>query len=149
MNIATLVLAAISTSATVSSMNQQKKAAKAQRQQQQVQARRSQRQAVREQQILRAQSQAQAGAFGIAGGSGFAGGMSSLSSQLGGNIGTANQLSGLSDRISIANSKSATLAGFAKLTNTFSSAYSAGAFNNPNNTSNTNASSEAVKEKVK
>lgn len=124
----TLVLAAVSTASTVASLSQQKKSAKAQRQQQQVQSRRSQRQAVREQQILRAQGQVQAGAFGITGGSALAGSQSSLSSQLGSNIGTANQLSGLSDRISIAESKAATFAGFAKLTNTLSSAYSNGVF---------------------
>ena len=86
---------------TVQSNRAQKKAAGAQRQQQQLQSRRSQRQAVREAQIRRAQGQVQAGALGVTGGSGLAGGQASLSSQLGGNIGFAGQMSGLSQEISM------------------------------------------------
>ena len=114
-----VVLSAISAAATVvgtmSQISAQKKQAAAQRQQQQVIARRSQRQAVREAQIIRAQNLAQAGALGFAGGSGFAGIGSSLSSQLGSNVGTATQLSGLSNRISMQGEKAATAGAIAGL----------------------------------
>ena len=100
---------------TMSQIKEQKRQASAQRQQQQVQARRSQRQAVREAQIRRAQAQAQAGALGVTGGSALGGGLSSLSSQLGSNIGTAGQLSGLSNRISMAGQSAATAGAIAGL----------------------------------
>ena len=90
---------------TIQSMSAQKKRAKDQQQQQQLQSRRSQRQAIREAQIRRAQGQVQAGALGVTGGSGLAGGQASLSSQLGSNIGFAGQMSGLSQGISMQQSK--------------------------------------------
>ncbi len=93
---------------TVVSINQQKKAAAAQRRQQQLQTQRSQRQAIREAQIRRAQAQSQAQALGATGGSALGGGLASLSSQLGGSIGFAGQMSGLSDRISIASQRAET-----------------------------------------
>ena len=100
---------------TVSSINQQKKAAAAQRRQQQLQTQRSQRQAIREAQIRRAQTQSQALALGATGGSALGGGLASLSSQLGGSIGYAGQMSGLSDRISIASQKAQTAGAIAEL----------------------------------
>jgi len=110
------VISAVATVAgTVSSISQQKKAAAAQRQQQQLQAQRSQRQAIREAQIRRAQTQASAQGMGIIGGSALGGGLSSLSSQLGGSLGYAGQQSGLSKEISIASSKAQTAGAVAGL----------------------------------
>ena len=90
---------------TAVSIKQGKEASAATRRQQGLSARRSQRQAIREAQIRRAQSQVQAGAMGVTGGSGLAGGQASLSSQLGSNIGFAGQMSGLSQGISMQQSK--------------------------------------------
>lgn len=110
------VIAAIATVAgTAVSINQQKKASAAQRRQQGLSARRSQRQAIREAQIRRAQSQVQAGAMGVTAGSGLAGGQASLSSQLGGNLGFAGQMSGLSQEITMAKSKAQTAGAVAGL----------------------------------
>lgn len=113
------VIAAIAGVAAVAgtavSINQQKKASAAQRLQQGLSARRSQRQAIREAQILRAQSQVQAGAMGVTAGSGLAGGQASLSSQLGSNIGFAGQMSGLSQQISMAQSRAQTAGAVADL----------------------------------
>ena len=93
---------------TIQSMSAEKKRAKSQQQQQQLQSRRSQRQAIREAQIRRAQGQVQAGALGVTGGSGLAGGQASLSSQLGGNLGFAGQMSGLSQEINMQQSRAQT-----------------------------------------
>lgn len=113
---AALVISAVATTVgTISSIRQQKKAAAAQRRQQQLQTQRSQRQAIREAQIRRAQAQSQALALGATGGSALGGGLSSLSSQLGGSIGFAGQMSGLSDRISIASQKAQTAGAVAEL----------------------------------
>jgi hypothetical protein len=100
---------------TVVSVSEQKKASKAQARQQGLSARRSQRQAIREAQIRRAQSQVQAGAMGVTGGSGLAGGQASLSSQLAGNLGFAGQMSGLSQQITMAQSKAQTAGDIAGL----------------------------------
>ena len=117
MGIETILIASAiaATVGTVVSVNQQKKAAAAQRQQQQVQAQRSQRQAMREAQIRRAQTQASAQGMGIVGGSALGGGLASLSSQLGGALGYAGQQSGLSKEISIASSKAQTAGAVAGL----------------------------------
>ena len=93
---------------TAVSIKQGKEASKAQARQQGLSARRSQRQAIREAQIRRAQSQVQAGAMGVTGGSGLAGGQASLSSQLGGNLGFAGQMSGLSQQVTMAQSEAQT-----------------------------------------
>ena len=101
-----ITLAAVaSVAGTAVSIQQGQEASKAQARQQGLSARRSQRQAIRESQIRRAQSQVQAGAMGVTGGSGLAGGQASLSSQLGGNLGFAGQMSGLSQEISMQQSK--------------------------------------------
>ncbi len=100
---------------TAVSINQQKKASAASRRQQGLSARRSQRQAIREAQIRRAQSQVQAGAMGVTGGSGLAGGQASLSSQLGGSLGFAGQMSGLSQEITMAQSRAQTAGSVAGL----------------------------------
>ncbi len=100
---------------TAVSIKQGKEASAATRRQQGLSARRSQRQAIREAQIRRAQSQVQAGAMGVTGGSGLAGGQASLSSQLGGSLGFAGQMSGLSQQISMAQSRAQTAGAVAGL----------------------------------
>ena len=136
------VIAAIAGVAAVAgtavSINQQKKASAAQARQQGLSARRSQRQAIREAQIRRAQSQVQAGAMGVTGGSGLAGGQASLSSQLGSNIGFAGQMSGLSQQITMAQSRSQTAGAIAGLgSQVFSAAGGFGAFSKPAQTDTT------------
>lgn len=100
---------------TAVSIKQGKEASAATRRQQGLSARRSQRQAIREAQIRRAQSQVQAGAMGVTGGSGLAGGQASLSSQLGGSLGFAGQMSGLSQQITMAQSRAQTAGAVAGL----------------------------------
>lgn len=109
------MLAGLIVASTAVSVTEQKKASKAQARQQGLSARRSQRQAIRESQIRRAQSQVQAGAMGVTGGSGLAGGQASLSSQLGGNLGFAGQMSGLSQQITMAQSRAQTAGAVAGL----------------------------------
>ena len=111
-----ITLAAVaSVAGTAVSIKQGQEASAAQRRQQGLSARRSQRQAIREAQIRRAQSQVQAGAMGVTGGSGLAGGQASLSSQLGGNLGFAGQMSGLSQEITMAQSRAQTAGAVAGL----------------------------------
>jgi hypothetical protein len=115
LTIAAVIGATAAVASTAVSINQQKKASKAQARQQELSARRSQRQAIREAQIRRAQSQVQAGAMGVTGGSGLAGGQASLSSQLGGSLGFAGQMSGLSQQITMAQSRAQTAGAVAGL----------------------------------
>lgn len=110
-----ITAAIITAGATVYSVSQQKKAARAQEQQQQLQSRRSQRQAVRQAQIQRAQQQAAAQGLGVVGGSGLAGGAASLSSQTGAALGYAGQMSGLSKEISMASQRAQTAGAIANL----------------------------------
>ena len=112
---ALLISAGVAAAGTVASISQQKKAARASQRQQQLQAQRSQRQALREQQIRRAQMQAQAQALGASGGSAVLGGMSSLSSQLGSAVGYAGQQSGLSSQITMASQRAQTAGSIAGL----------------------------------
>ena len=100
---------------TVVNVQQKRQASKAQARQQGLASRKSQRQAIREAQIRRAQSQVQAGAMGVTGGSGLAGGQASLSSQLGGNLGFAGQMSGLNQQITMAQSRAQTAGDIAGL----------------------------------
>ena len=83
------------------------RAGKLQRQQQTLATRQSQRQAVREAQIRRAQTLAAGQALGVGASSGVAGGVYSLGSQLGGALGFSSQMSGLSSQISMNQSRSA------------------------------------------
>ena len=130
--IASVVGATAAVVGTIQAGKAQKRSAAAQRQQQQLQSRRSQRQAVREAQIRRAQGQVQAGALGVTGGSGLAGGQASLSSQLGGNLGFAGQMSGLSQEISMQQSRAQTAGAIAGLGGSiFSAAGGFGAFASP------------------
>jgi hypothetical protein len=109
------VLAVVSIGATVSSANQAKKANKLQQRQQEVQSAASRRAAIREMQIKRAQTVAGAQAAGASYGSGMAGGLSSLSSQVGSNLGYSTEMSGLSKQISIASQKADTMGAIAGL----------------------------------
>lgn len=107
---------------TAASISAQKKAARAQQQQQDLQVRRSQRAAIREAQLRRAQTQATALGMGVVGGSALAGGVSSLSSQVGEAMGFGSQMSGLSKQISIASTRAQTASAIAGLgAQTFSS----------------------------
>ncbi len=94
--------AVIGIGGTVYSANQQKKAARAAQKQQVEQNRRSQRQALREAQIRKAQTQQTATATGASFGSGLAGGLSSLASQFGSSAGYSSMMSGLNQQIAMA-----------------------------------------------
>lgn len=112
---------------TVASINAQKKASRAQQRQQDLATRRSQRQAIREAQIRRAQALSSAQGLGAAGGSGILGGTASLTSQVGESLGFSTQMSGLSREISVASSRANTYSAIAGLGSSVFSA--AGGFN--------------------
>ena len=97
--------AVVAIAGTTYSVVQGQKAAKAQRaaagkqiEMQQQQAARERRSAIRANIIRRAQLQAQAQAMGVEGSSGVMGGQTSLSSQLGANLGFGSMMSGLSQQ---------------------------------------------------
>lgn len=95
------VIGAVATVAgTAISYNAQKKAARAQDAQQALANTRSNKQAIRQMQLQRAQAMSAASMLGAAGGSSSSGGLSSLSSQLGSGLGYGSQMSGLSAQIS-------------------------------------------------
>ena len=100
--------------AVVSARNQQKASESAQKQQELSYAR-SQKQAIREAQIRRAQATASVQSMGALSSSGFAGGVSSLTSQLGSTLGYSSQLSGLSKEQAMYQSKAATLGAYSNL----------------------------------
>ena len=125
--IAAIIGAVTAVAGTVASVSQQRKAARLSRQQQQVSTRRSQRQAIRQAQLQRAQAVASAQASGALGGSGASGGIGALSSQLGEQFGFSTQMSGLSGQISAAQSRANTFSGVASLGGTLYGA----AQNNP------------------
>ena len=81
----------------------QQQSMEAQQQQQTLQVRRSQRAAIRQQQIQQAQLRAGALGMGVTGGSALAGGGASLASQTGEALGFGSQMSGLSRRITMFN----------------------------------------------
>lgn len=100
------VIGAVSAVAgTALSYTAQKKAADSAQKQQDLNTRRSNRMAIREAQIKRAQAQNAAALSGAGGGSGIAGGVSSLSSQLGSGLGFSTQMSALSADITKYQSK--------------------------------------------
>lgn len=113
--IAAVIGAVSAVGGTVASLNAQKRASRLQQQQQTLATRRSQREAVREAQIRRAQTMASAQALGAVGGSAVAGGTASLGSQLGGALGFSSQMSGLSKQIGMAQSRAATAGAIANL----------------------------------
>jgi len=110
-----IIGAVASVGGTIASLSSQRRASRLQQQQQTLATRRSQREAVREAQIRRAQTMASAQAFGAVGGSAVAGGTASLGSQLGGALGFSSQMSGLSKQIGIAQSRAATAGAVAGL----------------------------------
>tara|TARA_R100001460_G_scaffold4206_2_gene12134 strand:+ start:10974 stop:11432 length:459 start_codon:yes stop_codon:yes gene_type:complete len=106
----TIALASLGVTAvgTISSISASRRAAQATQRQQGLQTRRSQRAAIRQAQLQRAQALTQAGALGVTGGSALGGGLSSLSSQLGSAQGFAGQMSGLSNIITTAGQQAKT-----------------------------------------
>jgi len=99
----------------VKSAQAQKKATEASQKQQELAYNRSQKQAIREAQIRRAQATASTQSMGALTSSGFAGGLSSLSSQVGSTLGYSSQLSGLSKEQSMYQSQAATFGAYSNL----------------------------------
>jgi hypothetical protein len=89
----------VGANATRKAAKAQENMAKEQQKQQELSAMQSRRQAVREAQIRRAQTVSTSQAMGVVGSSGVSGGTASLGSQLGGSLGFASQMSGLSANI--------------------------------------------------
>lgn len=85
----------------------QKQAAEAQQRQQELAASRERRQAIRAGIIQRARLRAQAQVMGAGGGSGVAGGISSISSQIGANLGFGTQMTGLGREYTAATGRAA------------------------------------------
>ncbi len=100
---------------TVMQMKAQKKAAAASRRQQDLSTQRSNRQAIREAQLQRAQAIAAGASMGALGGSALAGGLGSLGSQLGSGLGFSSQMSGLSADIEKFQQKAAMWGGVASI----------------------------------
>jgi hypothetical protein len=121
--------AVVAATATVASMNQQKRAGKAQAaatqtqiQMQKTKATRERRQSIRANIAARARMRNQAELTGVAGSSGAEGGASSVSSQGGANLGFSSQMSGLGQQFTTfsgqaaqASSKAAMFGGLANL----------------------------------
>ena len=105
--VATIAAVAGAGASIASAVNQQK-AAKSAQKQQELSYNRSQKQAIREAQIRRAQATSSAQSMGAMTSSGFAGGVSSLTSQLGSTLGYSSQLSGLSKEQAMYQSRAAT-----------------------------------------
>ena len=109
--IAGLAIGAIGTFAQISASKQaaseQRKARAAQRRVQQEQTRRSRLQALRQAQLTRARAQSTGIGIGAGESSGLAGGLSSVSANTGAALGSASQLSGLSNQISVFNQNAA------------------------------------------
>lgn len=94
--VAAVIGAVAAVGGTVLAYNAQKKAAKSTRRQQELSTQRSNRQAIRETQLRRAEALAAAASMGALGGSSIAGGTSSLGSQLGSGLGFSSHMSSLS-----------------------------------------------------
>ncbi len=106
---AVAVIGAVATvGGTVMAYSAQKKAAAAARKQQELTTQRSNRQAIREAQLRRAQAIAAAASMGALGGSALAGGLSSLGAQLGSGLGYSTQMSALSSQIEKYSARAAT-----------------------------------------
>ena len=99
----TLLLNLLSFGATVAGVagqaKTQKKITEQQQQQQKLQVQQQRRQAIRQAQLQRAQASVAAQAYGAGGGSAISGGLSSLGSQIGGQLGFSSQMSGISRNI--------------------------------------------------
>lgn len=95
------VIGAVATVAgTAIQYNASRRASRLQAQQQSLATTRSNRQAIRQAQIQRAQALSAASMLGATGGSSVTGGLGSLTSQLGSGLGYSSQMSGLSGLIS-------------------------------------------------
>lgn len=94
--VAAVIGAVATVGGTVMQYSAQRKAAKAAQRQQNLSTQRSNRQAIREAQLQRAQAIAAGASMGALGGSALAGGLGSLGSQLGSGLGFSSQMSGLS-----------------------------------------------------
>lgn len=97
--VAAVIGAVATVGGTVMQYNAQKKAAKAAQRQQNLSTQRSNRQAIREAQLQRAQAIAAGASMGALGGSALAGGLGSLGAQLGSGLGFSSQMSSLSNDI--------------------------------------------------
>lgn len=100
--------AVTSVAGTVASYSAQRKAGKAAQAQQELATRRSNRQAIREAQLRRAQAFNAAAQMGALGGSAIEGGVGSLGSQLGSGLGFSSQMSGISADIQKYSQRAAT-----------------------------------------
>jgi hypothetical protein len=94
--VAAVIGAVATVGGTIMAYSAQKKAAKAAQRQQELSTQRSNRQAIREAQLKRAQAIAAGASMGALGGSALAGGLGSLGAQLGSGLGFSSQMSGLS-----------------------------------------------------
>lgn len=97
--VAAVIGAVATVGGTVMQYSAQKKAAKAAQRQQNLSTQRSNRQAIREAQLQRAQAIAAGASMGALGGSALAGGLGSLGAQLGSGLGFSSQMSSLSNDI--------------------------------------------------
>ena len=113
--VAMVIGAVAAVGGTALSYNAQRKAANAQERQQKLNTQRSQRQAIREAQIRRAQAMSAASQLGGLGGSAVQGGVSSLGSQLGSGLGFSTQMSDLSSQISKYSSRAETFGAIGQL----------------------------------
>ena len=97
--VAAVIGAVATVGGTVMQYSAQRKAAKAAQRQQNLSTQRSNRQAIREAQLQRAQAIAAGASMGALGGSALAGGLGSLGAQLGSGLGFSSQMSSLSNDI--------------------------------------------------
>ena len=106
--VAAVIGAVATVGGTVMQYSAQKKAAKAAQRQQNLSTQRSNRQAIREAQLQRAQAIAAGASMGALGGSALAGGLGSLGAQLGSGLGFSSQMSSLSNDINKFQQRAAT-----------------------------------------
>jgi hypothetical protein len=109
------VAAVVGAVTAVKSAKAQNKAAESAQKQQELSYARSQKQAIREAQIRRAQATASVQSMGTISSSGFSGGVSSINAQLGSTLGYSGQLSGLAKEQSMYQSRAATLGAYSNL----------------------------------
>ena len=108
---AATLLSAAGLALSYAGYRQNQKAIAASNRAQKLQAERERKQAIRQTILQRSAIQQQAQVLGVTDTSGFAGGLSSISSQLGSNLGYGNMQSGISSQISNLKSSASTLSG--------------------------------------
>ena len=113
--VAAVIGAVATVGGTVMQYSAQKKAAKAAQRQQNLSTQRSNRQAIREAQLQRAQAIAAGASMGALGGSALAGGLGSLGAQLGSGLGFSSQMSSLSNDINKFQQRAATWGAIASM----------------------------------